>query len=233
VRILVVDDHPNGARALAARLREQSYAVDVARDSVTALYKASITDYDTIIVDIRLPDTSIDICRDLRRDGSAVPLLMFTGRDALKDRITALNRGADDCLTRPYAFGELLARLRALLRRGATWNDRPPIVEVGNLRINKASREAFRGKCPIPLTAMEFALLEHLADRTQHIVTRAEIIERVWNVHDDPMSNVIDVYIKRLRRKVDTPGQDSIIRTHRGEGYQMPSVERPCRHGEA
>ena len=143
---------------------------------------------------------------------------MLTARDAVEDKIAGLDSGADDYLAKPYDFGELLARLRAVIRRGA----RPPvpeIIEVGDLRLNTGSRQVQRSNHPISLTAREYALLEYLAHRAGSVVSRADIAEHVWDEHYDPLSNVIDVYVQRLRRKVDLPGQESLIRTRRGEGY--------------
>jgi len=221
MRILLVEDQPDAARILAKGLREHAYAVDIAVDSDAAVYQSSITDYDAVVLDVMLPGASgLHVCRELRRRGSPVPVLMLTARDAVEDRIAGLDSGADDYLAKPYDFGELLARLRAVIRRGA----RPPvpeIIEVGDLRLNTGSRQVQRSNHPISLTAREYALLEYLAHRAGSVVSRADIAEHVWDEHYDPLSNVIDVYVQRLRRKVDLPGQESLIRTRRGEGYQL------------
>jgi len=221
MRILLVEDQPDAARMLAKGLREHAYAVDIAADSDAAVYQSSITDYDAVVLDVMLPGASgLHVCRELRRRGSPVPVLMLTARDAVEDRIAGLDSGADDYLAKPYDFGELLARLRAVIRRGA----RPPvpeIIEVGDLRLNTGSRQVQRSNHPISLTAREYALLEYLAHRAGSVVSRADIAEHVWDEHYDPLSNVIDVYVQRLRRKVDLPGQESLIRTRRGEGYQL------------
>jgi DNA-binding response OmpR family regulator len=221
VRILLVEDEPDAARMLAKGLREHAYAVDVAADGDAAVYQSSITDYDAVVLDIMLPGTSgLQVCRELRQRGSPVPVLMLTARDAVEDRIAGLDSGADDYLPKPFDFGELLARLRAVIRRGA----RPPvpeIIDVGDLRLNTASRQVHRGNRPISLTAREYALLEYLAHHAGSVVSRADIAEHVWDEHYDPLSNVIDVYVQRLRRKVDLPGEESVIRTRRGEGYQL------------
>jgi DNA-binding response OmpR family regulator len=221
VRILLVEDEPDAARMLAKGLREHAYAVDVAADGDAAVYQSSITDYDAVVLDIMLPGTGgLQVCRELRQRGSPVPVLMLTARDAVEDRIAGLDSGADDYLPKPFDFGELLARLRAVIRRGA----RPPvpeIIDVGDLRLNTASRQVHQGNRPISLTAREYALLEYLAHHAGSVVSRADIAEHVWDEHYDPLSNVIDVYVQRLRRKVDLPGEESVIRTRRGEGYQL------------
>jgi len=221
MRILLVEDQPDAARMLAKGLREHAYAVDIAADGDSAVYQSSITDYDAVVLDVMLPGASgLHVCRELRRRGSPVPVLMLTARDAVEDKIAGLDSGADDYLAKPYDFGELLARLRAVIRRGA----RPPvpeIIEVGDLRLNTGSRQVQRSNHPISLTAREYALLEYLAHRAGSVVSRADIAEHVWDEHYDPLSNVIDVYVQRLRRKVDLPGQESLIRTRRGEGYQL------------
>jgi DNA-binding response OmpR family regulator len=221
MRILLVEDEPDAARMLAKGLREQAYAVDLATDGQAAIYQSSITDYDAVVLDVMLPGADgLEVCRELRKRGSPVPVLMLTARDAVEDRIAGLDCGADDYLAKPFAFGELLARLRAVIRRGA----RPPVpevIQVGDLRLDTSARHVERGRREISLTAREYALLEYLAHHAGAVVTRADIAEHVWDEHYDPLSNVIDVYVQRLRRKVDLPGQDSLIRTRRGEGYQL------------
>jgi DNA-binding response OmpR family regulator len=225
VRILLVEDEPDAARMLAKGLREHAYAVDLAGDGDSAIYQTSITDYDAIVLDVMLPGTSgLNVCRELRRRGSPVPVLMLTARDSVEDRIAGLDSGADDYLPKPFDFGELLARLRAVIRRGL----RPPvpaIITVGDLQLNTAARQVQRGSRNVALTAREYALLEYLAHRAGTVVSRADIAEHVWDEHYDPLSNVIDVYVQRLRRKVDSPGQESLIRTRRGEGYQLRTAE--------
>ena len=221
MRILLVEDEPDAARMLAKGLREHAYAVDLANDGEAAIYQTSITDYDAIVLDVMLPGTSgLHVCRELRKRGSPVPVLMLTARDSVDDRITGLDSGADDYLAKPFDFGELLARLRAVIRRGL----RPPVpatIEVGDLQLNTTARRVQRGQRSVSLTAREYALLEYLAHRAGAVVSRSDIAEHVWDEHYDPLSNVIDVYVQRLRRKVDLPGQESLIRTRRGEGYQL------------
>ena len=221
MRILLVEDEPDAARMLAKGLRERSFAVDVAGDGEAACYQAAIADYDAIVLDVLLPRMDgLAVCRRLRADGVTVPILMLTARDAVDARIAGLDSGADDYLTKPFDLGELLARLRALVRRGG----RPLLPErlrIGDLELDtRAHRLVKRGR-EIALTAREYALLEFLARRGGEVVGRAEIAEHVWDEHYDPFSNVIEVYVRRLRRKLDDPGSESVISTRRGEGYVL------------
>ena len=221
MRILLVEDEPLAARMLARGLREQAYAVDVAADGETALAQVATNDYDAIILDVMLPGRDgVSVCRAIRRDGLHVPVLMLTARDAVESRIEGLDAGADDYLVKPFDFGELLARLRAVMRRGA----RPRLPDrlmVGEIQLDRPSRRAWVGPRELALTPKEYALLEYLARRAGEVVGRADIAEHVWDEHYDPMSNVVDVYVQRLRRKLDEPGAESAIRTRRGEGYQL------------
>jgi two-component system, OmpR family, copper resistance phosphate regulon response regulator CusR len=224
VRILLVEDEQSAARMLAKGLREQTYAVDVAADGEAALWQAGINDYDLIILDVMMPlKDGFEVCRELRDAGSAVPVLMLTARDAVQDRIAGLDTGADDYLVKPFDFHELLARVRALLRRGPAL--RPEKLEVANLMIDTRARVVRRGGRQIDLTAKEYALLEYLARRADEVVTRAEIAEHVWDETFDPFSNLIEVYIQRLRRKVDEGHALRLIRTLRGEGYRLTAGE--------
>jgi two-component system copper resistance phosphate regulon response regulator CusR len=224
MRVLLIEDEPHAAHVLAKGLREQTYAVDVAADGETAIFQVGTTDYDALILDIMLPRVDgLAVCRTIRESGNAVPILMLTARDAVEARIQGLDCGADDYLIKPYDFGELLARLRALIRRG-----RQPVLPerlvVGALTIETRSRRALLRNQEIPLTAKEYALLEYLVRRAGDVVSRGDIAEHVWDEHYDPMSNVVDVYIQRLRRKLDAAGRESLIRTRRGEGYQLTSA---------
>src|SRR5205823_1903358 len=226
MRILLVEDEPPAAQVLAKGLREQAYAVDVAADGEAALFQASTNDYDAIILDVMLPVKSgLTVCRAVRASGSAVPILMLTARDAVDARIAGLDSGADDYLVKPYDFGELLARLRALIRRG-TQPLAPEQLSVGRLSLDTRSRRALVRGREITLTAKEYALLEFLARRAGAVVSRGDIAEHVWDDHYDPLSNVVDVYVQRLRRKLETVGQGSLIRTRRGEGYQLAGEGR-------
>jgi len=221
MRVLLVEDEPNAARVLAKGLREQTYAVDLAVDGEAALFQVFTTDYDAMILDVMLPlKDGFAVCRSVRASGSTIPILMLTARDAVDARIEGLDCGADDYLVKPFDFGELLARLRALIRRGRQ-SILPERLIVGGLIIETRSRRVkVRGR-DVALTAKEYALLEYLVRRMGDVVTRGEIAEHVWDEHYDPLSNVVDVYVQRLRRKLDQPGLESVITTRRGEGYQI------------
>jgi len=221
MRVLLVEDEPSAAHVLAKGLREHAYAVDVAGDGDTALFQAGTTDYDAVILDVMLPvKDGFAVCRTIRESGCTVPILMVTAKDAVEARIEGLDCGADDYLVKPFDFGELLARLRALVRRG-----RQPLLpeqlKVGQLAIDTRGRRVRVRNRDVPLTAKEYALLEYLVRRAGDVVRRADIAEHVWDEHYDPLSNSEDVYVQRLRRKLDRPGWESLIRTRRGEGYQL------------
>jgi len=221
MRVLLVEDEPHAALVLAKGLREQAYAVDVAGDGEAAVFQAATTDYDAVILDVMLPvKNGFAVCRTIRESGSAVPILMVTARDAVEARIEGLDCGADDYLVKPFDFGELLARLRALIRRGAQ-PLLPERLSVGSLVVETRSRRVRVRNHDVLLTAKEYAFLEYLVRRAGDVVSRADIAEHVWDEHYDPMSNVVDVYVQRLRRKLDRPGAESMIRTRRGEGYQL------------
>jgi two-component system copper resistance phosphate regulon response regulator CusR len=225
VRILLVEDEPNAAHVLAKGLREQTYAVDVVGDGEAAVFQAATSDYDAVILDVMLPlKDGFAVCRSIRESGCVVPILMLTARDAVEARITGLDAGADDYLVKPFDFGELLARLRALIRRG-----RQPILPqwltIGRLTIDTRKRRVRLNGDEVALTAKEYALLEYLVRRDGDVVSRSDIAEHVWDQHYDPLSNVVDVYVQRLRRKLDRPGEESRIRTRRGEGYQFVTAE--------
>jgi two-component system copper resistance phosphate regulon response regulator CusR len=222
VRILLVEDEPTAAEMLAKGLREQTYAVDLARDGEAALYQASINDYDVILLDINLPvKNGLEVCRELRATGSTVPVLMLTARDTVQDRIAGLDTGADDYLTKPYAFHELLARLRAVTRRGPAFTS--DTIAVGDLAMDRKTRKVTRAGNVIELTAKEYALLEYLMRRAHEVVGRSDIAEHVWDENFDPFSNLIEVYIQRLRRKIDDNHAIKLLRTRRGEGYVLDS----------
>ena len=224
MRVLLVEDEPQAAQVLAKGLREESYAVDVAADGRQALYQIAITEYDAVILDVMLPGIDgFEVCRELRSAGTHLPVLMLTARDAVDSRIAGLDSGADDYLIKPFDFGELLARLRAVIRRGRL-PLRPEVVRVGHLRIDLRARQAFRREHPIKLTSREFALLEFLALHAGAVVGRGAIAEHVWDAPFESMSNVIDVMIQRLRRKIDDPQGTSLITTRRGEGYMLAPV---------
>jgi two-component system copper resistance phosphate regulon response regulator CusR len=219
----LVEDEPLTIRMLAKGLREQAYAVDIAQDARSARSLVGDHEYDLIILDLGLPDTDgVTLCRQLREAATAAPILILTARDAVESRIAGLDSGADDYLLKPFDFGELLARLRALTRRGA----RPPHGErlrIGELMLDTRSQEAFCHDTPLPLTTREYALLEFMAQRAGRVVTRADIAEHVWDSSYDPLSNVIDVYVRRLRTKLAETSCHDVIRTRRGAGYILAS----------
>jgi len=226
VRILLVEDEPNAARVLAKGLREQAYAVDLAADGRAALLQVGTNDYDAVVLDVMLPACDgIRVCRAIRASGGAVPILMVTARDAVEARIEGLDAGADDYLVKPFDFGELLARLRAVIRRGHL-PLLPDRITVGPLSLDTRSHRVRCGTRDVLLTAKEYALLEYLARRAGEVVSRRDIAEHVWDEHYDALSNVVDVYVQRLRRKLDRDGIESIIRTRRGEGYQLAGGAR-------
>jgi two-component system OmpR family response regulator len=220
VRVLVVEDEVKMAGLLKRGLEEEGYAVDVARDGSEALWLGVENPYDAVILDVMLPDLDgFEVCRRLRSDGRWAPVLMLTARDAVPDRVAGLDAGADDYLTKPFSFTELFARLRALLRRGAA--ERPAVLRAGDLALDPASRKVTRGGAAIELTAKEFALLEYLLRHPGEALTRTRIIEHVWDFAYDGDSNVVDVYVRYLREKIDRPfGRDS-IETVRGTGYRL------------
>lgn len=225
MRILLVEDETDAALMLAKGLREQSYAVDIAADGDTALEKAAINSYDLVVLDIFLPGIDgLEVCRRLRKTGFTIPVLLLTARIQVNDRILGLDSGADDYLTKPFHFGELLARIRALLRRGPELAN--PVLAVGDLTIDTRAHAVYRGPTSIPLTSKEYALLEYLARHKGEVVGRAEIAEHVWEETYDPFSNLIEVYMQRLRKKLDAGNATRLLHTRRGEGYILsPEAE--------
>ena len=221
MRVLLVEDDQRIANFVAKGLRENTYAVDVATDGAAALYQSAINAYDAIVLDVMLPvKDGFEVCRELRAADIKTPILMLTARDAVEDKVVGL--GADDYLTKPFAFDELLARLRALLRRS---NDvRPPRILIADLEIDTAAQRVWRRGGEIPLTTKEYALLEYLAREKGRVVGRAEIAEHVWDESFDVFSNLIDVYVKRLRTKMDEGFPIQLIRTRRGAGYILDDV---------
>lgn len=218
MRLLLVEDDIRISNFVAKGLRENAYAVDVAADGENALYQAAINDYDAIILDVMLPvKNGFAVCRKLREDNNKTPVLMLTARDAVEDKISGLDYGADDYLTKPFAFEELLARLRALLRRSA--EIRPPRITIADLEIDTTAQRVWRGGREIALTTKEYALLEYMAREKGKVVGRAAIAEHVWDENFDAFSNLIDVYIKRLRSKMDENFDVQLIHTRRGVGY--------------
>jgi DNA-binding response OmpR family regulator len=220
VRILLAEDERQLREAIARGLREHSYSVDEVGDCDQTLYRAAFASYDAVILDVLMPGgDGMEVCRVLRRRGYQVPILMLTARDALEDKISGLDAGADDYLTKPFEFGELLARLRALLRRRG--EVLPAILVVGDLVVDTTRQTARRGSRSILLTTKEFAFLEYLARHSGRIVSRAELSMHVWDDSHNPFSNLIDVYASRLRRKINSGGETPLLSTHRGVGHML------------
>jgi two-component system, OmpR family, copper resistance phosphate regulon response regulator CusR len=218
MRLLLVEDEPRVARFIAKGLRERSYAVDTASDGEQALYLSAVNEYDLIILDVMLPKLDgFRVCEQMRARGLTQPVLMLTARDGIDDRVMGLDCGADDYLGKPFDFKELLARIRALLRRAR--EIRPETLRVADLTINTASHMVSRAGRSISLTAKEYSLLEFFVLKTGKLVGRGEIAEHVWDENFDPFSNVIDVYVRRLRKKIDEGFGRPLIHTRRGEGY--------------
>ena len=223
MRVLLVEDDHRIAAFVAKGLRENSYAVDIAIDGETGIYQTEINDYDLIILDVNLPKKDgFQVCRELREAGKRTPILMLTARDAVDDRISGLDFGADDYLTKPFEFRELLARMRALSRRHS--EVRSPKITIADLEIDTISQRAWRGGKRIELTTKEYALLEFLAVSKGRVVGREEISSHVWDENFDAFSNLIEVYIKRLRTKMDEGFAIRLIRTRRGAGYILDDV---------
>jgi two-component system OmpR family response regulator len=220
MRVLIVEDDVKMASLVRRGLREHGMAADVAARGEDALWMAGATDYDAVVLDVMLPGIDgFETCRRLRGDGVWAPVLMLTARDSVEDRVAGLDGGADDYLVKPFSFVELLARLRALVRRGPV--ERPAAVEVGDLRLDPAGHRVWRGETEIDLSQKEFALLETLMRRPGEVVSRFQLLEHVWDYDYENRSNVIDVYIRYLREKVDRPFGVRSIETVRGVGYRM------------
>jgi heavy metal response regulator len=224
MRVLVVEDERRIADFIKRGLSEQGYAVDVAHDGDEALDWADVAQFDIIVLDVMLPlRDGIEVCRILRQRGIPTPVLMLTARDAVEDRVRGLDSGADDYLVKPFAFAELLARLRALARREPSVSGTR--LQAGDLMLDTATREVSRQGQSIVLTSKEYALLEHLMRHPNQVLTRTMIAEHVWNYDFDNATNVIDVHIRNLRRKIDEPFPHKLIHTVRGAGYRLS--ERP------
>jgi two-component system OmpR family response regulator len=220
MRILVVEDEPKMADVLRRGMTRAGLAVDVTELGADAVVRAGATDYDAIVLDAMLPDMDgLDVCRRLRADRVWSPVLMLTARSGVPDRIDGLDAGADDYLAKPFAFDELLARLRALTRRGPV--ERAPVLEVGDLRLDPAAHRAWRGDSALELSAKEFALLEIFMRNPGHVLSRFTLLEHAWEGEYENRSNVVDVHMRQLREKIDRPfGRDS-FQTVRGVGYRL------------
>ena len=226
MRVLVVEDEPDLLSSLAQALREEGYAVDTACDGDDGLFKAQNWEYDAIVLDVMLPKLDgWELLKRLRQS-KKTPVLMLTARDRSTDRVRGLDTGADDYVVKPFDLAELLARLRALIRR--TSNQTTARIEIGDVVLDTAARVVSRSGEPVSLTAREYALLEYLCRKPGAVVSREEIAEHVWDDRYDPCSNVIDVYVQRLRRKLDR-GPLSFIRTRRGSGYQLTPLSTSVR----
>jgi two-component system, OmpR family, response regulator len=222
VRVLVVEDELKMAALLRRGLVEEGYAADVARTGEDAIDMARATPYDTIVLDVMLPGVDgFDVCRQLRTSGVWTPILMLTARDGVQDRVAGLDAGADDYLVKPFSFAELLARLRALARRGVA--ERPAVLEAGSLRLDPATRQVWRGDAPVELSAKEFALLETFMRRPGQVLSRLDLLEHAWDYAYENRSNIVDVYIGYLRAKIDRPFGRRSIDTVRGVGYRLRS----------
>ena len=220
MRVLVVEDDLKMADLIRRGLRADRMAADVALTPRDALWMAGSTEYDAIVLDVMLPGMDgFELCRRLRLDGVWSPVLMLTARDAVEDRVEGLDTGADDYLTKPFSFAELAARLRALARRGPL--ERPPVLAAGDLRLDPASRRVWRGDADIALSAREYALLETFMRRPGQVLDRFQLLEHAWDNHYENRSNVIDVYVRYLREKVDRPFGLESIETVRGAGYRL------------
>ncbi|MEQ8331346.1 MAG: response regulator transcription factor [Longimicrobiales bacterium] len=218
MRILVVEDDMKVASFLEKGLREEGYAVDVAHDGVDGGMKAQVYDYDLVLLDVMLPGRSgVEIVREIRSRENTVPVLMLTARDAREDVVMGLDAGADDYLTKPFGFDELLARIRALLRRGGA--SRPDRLLYDDVELDRVKHSAVRRGRDLDLTPKEFQLLEYMMLHPERVVRRTELLEKVWDLHFDPMSNVVDVHVAHLRRKLRGGGEPALLHTVRGVGY--------------
>jgi len=220
MRVLVVEDQPKMADLLGRGLRNEGFVADVTANGEDALWMAAATEYDVLVLDVMLPGIDgFEVCRRLRGEGVATPVLMLTARDSVADRVAGRDGGADDYLTKPFSYAELLARLRALARRGA--GDRQPELRTGDLRLDPAGRRVWRGGAEIELSAKEFALLETFMRRPGEVLSRFQLLDHAWDYGYENRSNVVDSYIRLLRRKIDRPFGVESIETVRGAGYRL------------
>jgi heavy metal response regulator len=224
MRILIIEDDPNMVRFIEKGLKEERYAVDAVKDGEEGLLLASVNPYDLIILDIMLPKLDgLGVCSKLRAERKRIPILMLTAREAVEDRVAGLDAGADDYLTKPFAFAELLARVRALLRRGSA--NPSGRLKAADLELDPVSHRVWRAGHEIVLTNKEFALLEYLLRNANQVLTRTSIIEHVWDIHYDSLTNIVDVHVRALRAKMDRDFSPSLIHTVRGVGYVLKTEE--------
>lgn len=219
MQILVVEDEEKIANFLRRGLLEESYAVDIAGDGENALYKFDINEYDLVILDLLIPKVDgISVCQKIREVNTSTPILILTAKDATEDKIKGLDAGADDYMTKPFSFSELSARVRALLRRGKKSD--PTVLKVDNLSLDPATRTAVRGNTKIVLTTREYALLEYFMRKPNRVLTKSELLEHVWDYNYDGLSNILETYVKYLRKKIKVHSKDKeLIHTMRGSGY--------------
>ena len=226
MRILLVEDDEGISNFIVKGLEEAAYAVDLAEDGEDALYQISINEYDAIVLDVMIPSKDgIEVCREIREKGMDIPILMLTARDAVKDRIKGLDAGADDYLTKPFAYEELLARVRALLRRKEK-QFLASKIEIGDLEIDTQSQRVWRRGKEISLTTKEFTVLEYFARNAGRVIGREELSEHCWNETYDPFTNTIEVFVNRLRKKIDKDTKNPLLHTRRGAGYILQDLER-------
>jgi two-component system, OmpR family, response regulator len=220
MRVLIVEDHVKMAGLIKRGLQKEGMATDVATNGEDALWRAQATEYDAIILDVMLPGIDgFEVCGRLRAEGVWAPILMLTARGAVRDRVAGLDGGADDYLTKPFSYSELLARLRALVRRGPV--ERPPELRVGDLRLDPARRQVWRGEAEVQLSPKEFSILETFMRRPGEVLSRFQLLEHAWDYEYENRSNVVDSYIRLLRRKIDRPFGVRSIETVRGVGYRL------------
>ena len=220
MRVLIVEDEAKMASLIRRGLRREGIAADLAREGEDALWMAGATEYDAIVLDLMLPGIDgFEVCRRMRDDGIPSPILMLTARDGVHDRVAGLDAGADDYLVKPFSYAELLARLRALARRAR--GERSPELRVGDLRMDPAKRQVWRGETEIELSAKEFAVLEVFMRRPGEVLSRFQLLEHAWDYEYENRSNIVDAYVRLLRRKVDQPFGTKSIQTVRGAGYRL------------
>lgn len=225
MRILIVEDDKKVGRFLEKGLQEEQYAVDICREGADALYYAQTNTYDVIILDIMLPGKDgFTICREMRENSILTPVIMLTAKDTVEDKVSGLSEGADDYLTKPFSFEELLARIRALLRRSQDYKTK--VLKAGDLELDPVRRLVTRSGKKIALTGKEYALLEYLLRNKGRIVTPVMILGHVWDMNYDGVSNVVNVYINHLRKKIDKDSKVKLIKTIRGHGYQIDENQK-------